>query len=166
MTVFAEQSACVLVGEQVEAVPTDHRAAVDQSSEQADVASGAEQVAGVEVAFVDCPVRRLGELPVVESGTEPPCHDLRMPRAVIIPEPVFGEAQRLRKEPAVAVVLTKEGVDASFNVTTRHSNTGLEVVKGDESQNSVSELGVSVSIDPPEPADVEVTIAAAEYVGS
>src|SRR5690606_24873238 len=69
------------------------------------VAGFAEEVAGVEVAFLPGLFGGLGELPVVEPGAEAFADRLMFLGPVIMAETVVGEAERLGEHPALAVVL-------------------------------------------------------------
>ena len=105
------------VGEQVEPILAGAGATLDQSSEQAGVAIGAEQVAGVEVTFAARLIGALRELPVVKPRTEPSGHGLRDPCAVVVSKAVVSKAQSLRQHPSLPVVLGEERSDAKFTVT-------------------------------------------------
>ena len=69
-----------------------------------------------------------------------------MSGALVVAETVIGETQCLREHPAFAVVLGEEGLDALLAVATSILNLRFQVVKGDERQDGVTELGVLVSV--------------------
>src|SRR5262245_20869525 len=66
-------------------------------------------------------------------------------------EAVVGKAQGLGKHPALAVVLCEESLDALVAVAAAGADLLFEVVKGDERQDRVAQLGVLVLVDAPEP---------------
>ena len=129
-------------------------AALDHFGEEQGVVVGAEEVAGVQVAFAPGLVRAPGKLPVVEAGAEAAGDGLRVVGALVVAEAVIGEAQGFREHPAFAVVLGEEVFDALLAVTAGGFDLRFEVVEGDEGQDGVAEFGVFVPIDAPEALDV------------
>ena len=118
--------------------------ALHQFGEEQGVVVGAEEVAGVQVAFAPGLVRAPGKLPVVEAGAEAAGDGLRVLGALVVTEAVVGEAQGLREHPAFAVVLGEEVFDALLAVTAGGFDLRFEVVEGDEGQDGVAEFGVFV----------------------
>jgi len=92
----------------------------------------AEQVAGVEVALAPGLFCALGELPVVEARAEAGGDRLVLLGAIIVAEAVVGQTQGLGQEPAFAVVLLEEGLDAGIAVAAGGFDLLLEVVEGDQ----------------------------------
>ena len=78
------------------------------------VVVGAEEVAGVQVAFAPGFLRAPGKLPVVEAGAE--TAGVGVSGALVVAEAVVGEAQGIREHPAFTVVLGEEGFDALLAV--------------------------------------------------
>ena len=150
VTVVTEQSARVPVGEQAKAVLANDCATLDQSSEQAGVPVGTEQVACVEVAFAMRLTRALCKLPVVESGTEPPCHGLRKPRTVVAAKAVISETKSLRQHPSLSLVLGEKRFDAPFTVAAGGLDSRFEVEEGGKRQDGVTKFRILVLIDAPE----------------
>ena len=70
-------------------------------------------------------------------------------------ETVVGEAQGIRKHPAFAVILGEERFDAPFPVAASRVDLRFQVVKGDERQDGVTELGVLVSVNSPESSRIQ-----------
>ena len=122
------------------------------------VAGGAEEVAGVEVAFAPGFFGGLGELPVVEAGSEAGGDGLGVLGAVVVSESVVGEAEGFGEEPAFAVVLGKEGGDAGVPVAVVFADFCFEVVEGDQRQHRVAQLGIFVFVDAPETFGVRLIL--------
>jgi drug/metabolite transporter (DMT)-like permease len=72
------------------------------------VAGGAEEVAGVEVAFAPGFFGGLSQLPVVETRAQAAGDGLVLLGAVVVAEAVVGQTQCFREQPALAVVLVQE----------------------------------------------------------
>ena len=138
--------------------------AFDHFGEEPGVVVGAEEVAGVQVAFAPGFLRAPGKLPVVEAGAEATGDGLGVSGALVVAEAVVGEAQGLREHPAFAVVLGEEGFDALPAVAAGGFDLRFEVVEGDEGQDGVAELGVPVPIDTPEALGLFVAGGAARAV--
>jgi len=104
----------------------------------------------MESAFAPGLLGGLCELPVVEAGTEAGSDGLGLIRAHVVTEAVVGEAQGFGEHPALAVILSKEGVDALLPVAAAGADLVFEIVEGDEGQDGVTEFRVFVLVDPPE----------------
>ena len=139
-------------------------AAFDHFGEEPGVVVGAEEVAGVQVAFAPGFLRAPGKLPVVEAGAEAAGDGLGVSGALVVAEAVVGEAHGLREHPAFAVVLGEEGFDALLAVATGGGDLRFEVVEGYEGQDGVAKLGVLVPIDAPETLGLFVAGGAARAV--
>jgi hypothetical protein len=96
----------------------------------------------------------LGELPVVEAGTEAGSDGLGDLCAVVMAKAMICESERLWEEPAVAVVLGAEGLDAPVSVSGL-GNGDLEGVEGDEGEDGVAEFGILIFVHTPEALGVE-----------
>ena len=109
-----------------------------------------EEISGVEVALAPRLLCGLGELPVVEAGAEAARDGLVFLRAIVVAETEVGEAQSIGEEPAFVGVLGKEGFDAAIAITAAVPNFLLEVVEGDEREDSIAKLRILVLVDAPE----------------
>lgn len=96
------------------------------------VAGFAEEVAGVEMAFAPGLFGGLGQLPVVEAGTEALADGLGVLGAFVVSEPVVGESEGLRQHPALAIVLAAKGVDAGLRIPAAGVDSCLQIVEGDQ----------------------------------
>ena len=93
---------------------------------------------------------RLGKLPFVEAGAEAAGNGLRVLRTLVVTEAIVGEAQGFGEQPALAVVLVLEHLDALLPIATAGADLFFEVVKGDEGQDCVAKFRVLVLVDAPE----------------
>jgi len=66
----------------------------------------------MEAALAPGFFRSLSELPVVETGAETGGNRLRMFRTLVVAEAVVSEAQGFGEQPALAIVLVQEGLNA------------------------------------------------------
>ena len=93
------------------------------------VAFGAEEVAGVEVAFLPGFFGGLFELPVVEAGAEAGSDRLVFVRPLVVPQTIVRQPQCLRQLPTFAVVPTKAGINSQRYVPVPRVNPHNKIRK-------------------------------------
>jgi len=74
----------------------------------------------------------LGELPIVEAGAEAGGNRLLLLRPFVVAEAVVGKSKGFREQPAFAIVLVQEGLDAFFPVAAAGADLFFKIVKGNE----------------------------------
>ena len=90
---------------------------------------GTEEIPGVQVAFAPRLLGALDELPVIEARAEAARDGLRVSSALIVAESVVGEAEGLRNQPTLAMVLVEEGFDALRTIASGDLYLRFEVVE-------------------------------------
>ena len=70
----------------------------------------------MEMALAPGFLGELGKLPVIETGTEAAGDRLRKFSPLVMAKSVIGKSQRLGQQPAFAVVLVQESLDALLPV--------------------------------------------------
>ena len=99
------------------------------------VAFGAEEVAGVEVAFLPGFFGGLFELPVVEAGAEAGSDRLVFVRPLVVTQTIIRQPQCRRQMPAFAIVPTEAGINSQWDVPVACVNQHDQIQKGNKCQN-------------------------------